>query len=126
VGSLRATRGRLVVVGSASGYLPYGGLGIYNASKFAVRGMTRQLRYELARSGVTVTHVAPGAVATSIWPGDAPPNAMTPHRAAALIAAGIDAGRGELAFPRRTTLEIHLSRYAPVLHERLLRRAWRG
>ena len=50
VGSLQATRGRLVVIGSASAYLPYGGLAIYNASKFAVRGMTRQLRYELARA----------------------------------------------------------------------------
>lgn len=126
VGSLRASRGRLVVIGSASGYLAYGGLSIYNASKFAVRGMTRQLRYELARSGVAVTHVAPGAVATNIWDGKMPAGAMTPRQAAGLIAAAVDAGRQELAFPRRTLLEIRISRHAPVLHERLLRRAWRG
>ena len=73
-----------------------------------------------------MTHVAPGAVATNIWAGDVPRGAMTPRQAATLIAAAVDAGRREFAFPRRTRLEIHMSRHAPVLHERLLRRAWRG
>jgi NAD(P)-dependent dehydrogenase (short-subunit alcohol dehydrogenase family) len=117
--SLRSTRGRLAIVGSASGYLPYAGLAIYNTSKFAVRGMTRQLMHELEPAGITVTHVAPGAVDTNIWPGQKPPGSMSARQAAVLIAEAVDAGKRELIFPSRTRAEVLISRHAPRLH------AWR-
>jgi NAD(P)-dependent dehydrogenase (short-subunit alcohol dehydrogenase family) len=38
--------------------------GIYNMSKYAVEGMTNTLRYELAKFGIQVTSIEPGAVKT--------------------------------------------------------------
>ena len=38
--------------------------GIYNMSKYAVEGMTNTLRYELAKFGIQVTSIEPGAVRT--------------------------------------------------------------
>ena len=37
---------------------------IYNMSKYAVEGMTNTLRYELAKFGIQVTSIEPGAVKT--------------------------------------------------------------
>ena len=121
--SLRGTHGRLLIVGSASGYLPYAGLAIYNASKFAVRGLTKQLTHEVARDGILVTHVAPGAVATNIWPGEAQPGSMSSAEAATVIAAAMDAGQQECIFPARTRRAVWLRRHLPALHARLIRGA---
>ena len=38
--------------------------GMYNMSKYAVEGMTNTLRYELAKFGIQVTSIEPGAVKT--------------------------------------------------------------
>jgi len=38
--------------------------GIYNMSKYAVEGLTNTLRYELAKFGIQVTSIEPGAVKT--------------------------------------------------------------
>jgi len=38
--------------------------GIYNMSKYAVEGLTNTLRYELAKFGIQVTSIEPGAVRT--------------------------------------------------------------
>ncbi|HQT52442.1 MAG TPA: SDR family NAD(P)-dependent oxidoreductase, partial [Phenylobacterium sp.] len=51
----------------------------YNASKFAVEGLSEALRRELMLFGVDVIVVAPGAVATPIW-GKARPEDIEPYR----------------------------------------------
>lgn len=65
--ALRAARGRIVNVGSVGGRVAVPLLGPYNASKFALEGITDSLRRELRPLGVHVAIVEPGAIATRIW-----------------------------------------------------------
>ena len=62
-----AAPGRIVMISSVGGKLAYPFLGPYNASKFALEGLSDSLRRELLIYGVNVIVVAPGAVATPIW-----------------------------------------------------------
>lgn len=57
---------RVVNLSSVYGLVAPPGQAAYAASKFAVRGFSEALRHELAGSGVGVTVVHPGGVATSI------------------------------------------------------------
>jgi NAD(P)-dependent dehydrogenase (short-subunit alcohol dehydrogenase family) len=59
--------GRIVMISSAGGKNASPFLGAYNASKFAVEGMSESLRRELVLFGIDVIVVAPGTVATSMW-----------------------------------------------------------
>jgi len=63
---LKATRGRIAVMGSVNGYIATPATSSYCMSKFAVRALCQSLFYELAESGVSVTHLAPGFVASEI------------------------------------------------------------
>ena len=63
---LRETRGRLGIVGSVNGYISLPGFAAYGMSKFAVRALCDSLRGELKKDGVSVTHIAPGFVASEI------------------------------------------------------------
>ena len=75
IGTLRMTRallpaleatgdGHVVMLGSIAGYETYVGGGGYNASKFAVRAMTKVLRQELLGRPIRITEIAPGLVKT--------------------------------------------------------------
>ncbi len=64
---LRAARGRIVNMSSIGGRLATPFLGPYNASKFALEGMSDALREEVRPHGVGVALVEPGSVATPIW-----------------------------------------------------------
>lgn len=64
---LRATRGRIVFVGSVSGRLASPFVAAYSSSKFALRAMSDALRVELVPSGIRVTLIEPGGVRTPIW-----------------------------------------------------------
>ena len=59
--------GRIVMISSAGGKNASPFLGAYNASKFALEGMSESLRRELIPFGIDVIVVAPGTVATSMW-----------------------------------------------------------
>jgi NADP-dependent 3-hydroxy acid dehydrogenase YdfG len=61
---LRAARGLVVFVNSGAGQRAKAGWGGYAASKFALRAVADALREEEAESGVRVTSVYPGRVAT--------------------------------------------------------------
>jgi short-subunit dehydrogenase len=54
--------GHIVNIASASGLLPTPGMSTYTTTKFAVVGLSQQLRWELADQGVGVTWVCPGVV----------------------------------------------------------------
>jgi NAD(P)-dependent dehydrogenase (short-subunit alcohol dehydrogenase family) len=68
--------GHIVNVASMAAYLPGPQAGIYTASKFAVRGLTESLRYNLAPHGIGVSLMCPGLTRTNAWdsalkrPGD--------------------------------------------------------
>lgn len=62
-----ANPGRIVMMGSVGGRVASPFVGPYNASKFALEGLSEALRRELMIYGVDVIVIAPGAVATPIW-----------------------------------------------------------
>ncbi len=64
--ALKRSRGRLALVGSVNGYISLPNNSAYAMSKFAVRALADSLWYELARYGISVTHIAPGFVASEI------------------------------------------------------------
>jgi len=59
--------GHIVNVASMAAYLPGPQAGIYTASKFAVRGLTECLRFNLARYGIGVSLMCPGLTRTNAW-----------------------------------------------------------
>lgn len=65
--SIRAAHGRIVNISSLSGILAAPFLAPYNASKFAVEGLSDSLRRELLPLGVEVVVVQPGVVHTPLW-----------------------------------------------------------
>ncbi|MBS0618284.1 MAG: SDR family oxidoreductase [Spirochaetes bacterium] len=60
----RNCAGHIINIASLAGVAPIPGIGLYSASKFAVRGFTLALAAELKDSGVFVTVVCPDAVKT--------------------------------------------------------------
>jgi NAD(P)-dependent dehydrogenase (short-subunit alcohol dehydrogenase family) len=63
----KATPGRIVMMSSVGGKNASPFVGAYNASKFALEGLSESLRRELMLVRIDVIVVAPGAVATPIW-----------------------------------------------------------
>ena len=55
---------RIINFSSGAVRVPMPCSGIYNMSKYAVEGLTNTLRYELAKFGIQVTSIEPGAVKT--------------------------------------------------------------
>lgn len=66
---LKAATGKRHVVNIASmaAYLSGPQAGIYTASKFAVRGLTESLRYNLVPLGIGCTLVCPALIRTNAW-----------------------------------------------------------
>ncbi|MDB5911884.1 MAG: dehydrogenase with different specificity (related to short-chain alcohol dehydrogenase)-like [Ramlibacter sp.] len=63
---IKATRGRIVAVGSLSGLIGVPGRSAYAATKFAMTGFFESLRAELRSCGVSVTIAYPGVVTTQL------------------------------------------------------------
>jgi NAD(P)-dependent dehydrogenase (short-subunit alcohol dehydrogenase family) len=59
--------GHIVNVASMAAFLAGPQAGIYTASKFAVRGLTESLRYNLAPYRIGVSLMAPGLTRTNAW-----------------------------------------------------------
>ncbi|MFC3097171.1 SDR family NAD(P)-dependent oxidoreductase [Alteraurantiacibacter palmitatis] len=66
---IKASQGRRHVVNIASmaAFLPGPQAGIYTASKFAVRGLTESLRYNLAPHGIGCSLCCPALTRTNAW-----------------------------------------------------------
>jgi NAD(P)-dependent dehydrogenase (short-subunit alcohol dehydrogenase family) len=62
---LRANRGRVVNVGSVSGYAPVPGWGVYSGAKAGIENLTRAWALEVAPLGIRMTTVRPGIVASA-------------------------------------------------------------
>lgn len=59
--------GHIVNVASMAAYLPGPQAGIYTASKYAVRGLTECLRFNMAPYGIGVSLMCPGLTRTNAW-----------------------------------------------------------
>ncbi len=63
----QGTGGHIVNVASMAAFCAGPQAGIYTASKFAVRGLTESLRYNLAPHGIGVSLMCPGLTRTNAW-----------------------------------------------------------
>jgi NADP-dependent 3-hydroxy acid dehydrogenase YdfG len=63
---LERGRGHVVTISSDAGREVFPGLAVYSASKFFVEALSRGLRLETAGTGLKVTTVQPGNVATDL------------------------------------------------------------
>jgi len=63
-------RGYIVNTASMAGFLAAGVCGIYNTTKFAVRGLSESLRASLAAHGIGVSVLCPGLVKSYIYASD--------------------------------------------------------
>ena len=65
-GMLEKGRGHIVTISSDAGRKVFPGLAVYSASKFFVEALSQGLRLETAGTGLKVTTVQPGNVATDL------------------------------------------------------------
>lgn len=63
----RGTRGKIINAASIASHEGMAMLGLYSASKFAVRALTQAAARELASDGITVNAYSPGIVGTDMW-----------------------------------------------------------
>jgi meso-butanediol dehydrogenase/(S,S)-butanediol dehydrogenase/diacetyl reductase len=60
-------RGKIINACSIAGHDGFALLGVYSATKFAVRALTQAAAKELAADGITVNAYCPGVVGTDMW-----------------------------------------------------------
>ena len=68
-GMIARGNGHVVNIASMAGKIPFPGMAVYNASKYAAVGITAAVRRELHGTGVTASAVLPSAVRTSLSSG---------------------------------------------------------
>ncbi|MEO7742223.1 MAG: SDR family oxidoreductase [Usitatibacter sp.] len=133
---LRASKGLLVGVSSLAGRTGVPTRTGYSASKHAMTGFFDSLRIELADSGVAVTMIYPGFVATGIRENatgpDGSPIRVSPvkerevmgvEECARLIVEAIERRRREVVMTARGKIGLWLKLVAPGLIDRIARRA---
>lgn len=59
--------GKVINASSIAGHEGFGMLGVYSATKFAVRALTQAAAKEHAADGITVNAYCPGVVGTDMW-----------------------------------------------------------
>ena len=101
-GMVERGRGHVVNVASLAGKFPVPGLAVYNASKFAVVGLTAATRLEMAPHGVTLTAILPSAVDTDLASGfDMKPiPKVKPGDIAEAVVGSVRNRAAEIAVPR--------------------------
>jgi meso-butanediol dehydrogenase/(S,S)-butanediol dehydrogenase/diacetyl reductase len=63
----RKQKGKIISASSIAGHDGFEMLGVYSASKFAVRALTQAAAKEFAHDGITVNAYCPGIVGTDMW-----------------------------------------------------------
>ena len=133
---LKASKGRLVGISSLTGKSGVPTRSGYAASKHAMAGFFDTLRIELKESGVSVTMIYPGFVATEVRERALGPDGkpiknspvkekqvMTPQQCAALIIPAMDKRKRELVMTLRGKLGIWLKLIAPSLVDKIALKA---
>ena len=105
---LKASKGHIVGVGSASAYAPLPRAEGYGASKACIHYLLRTLAISLKPAGVKVTMVAPGFVDTPLTrKNDFPmPFKVSVEEASNYIQRGIERGNTEIEFPLPLILSV--------------------
>jgi short-subunit dehydrogenase len=128
---LRAGRGHVVVVSSGAGLRSFPSAAVYGATKAAQRMFAEALRHELAGTGVSVTTVFPGEIATSLHDHEKDrmppwyrggPDAAPAAEMAAKILAGVEADARSVVHPPFVRLLGVLHNASPRASDALLRR----
>ncbi|MCC5879789.1 MAG: acetoin reductase [Idiomarina sp.] len=63
----RKQKGKIINASSIAGHNGFALLGVYSATKFAVRALTQAAAQEYAGDGITVNAYCPGVVGTDMW-----------------------------------------------------------
>ena len=63
----RGQKGKIISASSIAGHEGFAMLGVYSATKFAVRALTQAAAKEFAADGITVNAYCPGIVGTDMW-----------------------------------------------------------
>lgn len=133
---LERRRGRLVIIGSVSGWVATPGSSPYAMSKFAVHALADALGHELRPKGVSVTLISPGFVASEIRRVDNQGRlrnedrepvpgwlVMPTAKAARHIARAIARRRREAVITGHGKVAVFLQRHVPWLVAWAMRRA---
>jgi len=137
---IEKTKGNIAIVGSVSGWVASPGASPYSMSKFAVRALADAITPELRVSGVTVTLISPGFVASDIRRldnyGKLLPDAKEPIpawlimptvKAVRQILRAVARGKREVIVTGHGKLLVAVQRFAPwVLRAMTNRMAARG
>jgi len=124
-GMLERGRGHVVNVASIAGFVGPSEEAVYAATKAGLVAFSESLRYELRGSGVGVTLVAPGVVATRFFErrgrpyGRAWPRPISAERVAEAIARAIEDEQDEVFVPRWMSAVARLRGAAPGLFRAL-------
>lgn len=127
---LERGRGHIVIVSSGAGHRAFPWAAGYGATKAAQRGFGEALRHELAGTGVSLTTVFPGEIASSLhadeetmpqWYRGGPDAASASGLARAVIEA-VEADRRQLYFPPLVRALAVVNGVSPRLADVLLRR----
>lgn len=126
---IEKTRGNIAIMGSISGWGAAPGTSPYAMSKFALRALANSVGPELERSGVKVTLISPGFVASNIRRvdnrGGFHPHAKDPvpawlvmdtAKAARQMLGAIARGKREAIITGHGKLLVALERFAPWIN----------
>jgi short-subunit dehydrogenase len=134
--AIKETRGQIAAVASLAGKIGVPGRTAYSPSKFAQAGFFEALRAELLGTGVDVTVVFPGVVATNFrihgYGADGKPagksglkeeGAMSTEECARQIIAALRARKRELVMTAKGRLGMWLKLIAPGMVDRMAQAA---
>jgi len=108
-------RGAIVNIGSLAGEI--GVQGPYSATKFGLRGITDSVRRELAGTGIGVTLIEPGYIATPLTANR--PGAMPgPDIVARAVRAALVRPRRRVIVPGKYRLAVFVARTLPGIMDR--------
>jgi uncharacterized protein len=121
-------RGHIMLIGSIAGLTGVADEAAYAATKGGLSIFAESLRLETAGTGVGVSTVVPGVVATEFFErrgapyGRSRPRPMAPERIARAVVAGIERDRAETIVPKWLSLARLARGLSPTLYRLLARR----